>query len=134
MGYKREKKVYKLKFEDAQYDGLEVKVKSLTMGELVGFTKLLEIKNNKADSEESLDAFDQLLENFSKSLVSWNLEDEDDTPVPTTKEGLMSQDPEFIFYVIESWLEAVAGVPTPLSRPSENGKPSLVASIPMETL
>lgn len=134
MGYKVHRNIYKLRFEGAEYEGLEVRAKSVALGQFMDMMKLADLKSKKSLTEEDRAAIDSLFERFAKVLVSWNLEDDDDKPVPTTKEGLYSLDFEFALLIILAWMDAVAGVSGPLGKPSSNGSPSLEESIPMETL
>jgi hypothetical protein len=71
---------------------------------------------------------------FAKYLVEWNLENDDDTPVPATVEGLQSQDLGFVMRIVQAWLEGVQAAAPPLPQPSSSGRPSLEGSLPMEPL
>lgn len=127
MGYKRAKKVYNLVFADPDMEGLEVKARSMPLGDLMAM----------ADTIDNIDKatigdVDGMLAKFAEVLVSWNLEDDDDMPVPTTLDGLKSQDQEFVFAVVVSYINAVTGVSAPLPQTSPGGEPSLAASIPMD--
>lgn len=132
MGYKREGNIFKLRFADEEYNGLVVRAKSVSLGEFIQLAELAELKG-KVVTIDDMPKVNKLFEMFSKALVSWNLEDDDGTPVPATLEGLYSQDVEFVMAIIMSWMEAVAGVSTPLVPPSIDGVPFPVDSIPMET-
>lgn len=128
MGYKRTKKVYNLQFADPDMEGLEVKTHAMPVGELLGMADVLD-HMEKATIED----VNQLLATFSEVLVSWNLENDDDQPIPANLDGLKGQDQEFVFSIVMSYVNAVSGVPAPLDGPSPSGDPSLAASIPMET-
>ncbi|GAA1749394.1 hypothetical protein [Nonomuraea bangladeshensis] len=128
MGYKRARKVYNLQFADPEMDGLEVRARSMPLGDLM----------TMADTIDNLDKatladVDGMLATFAEVLVSWNLEDDDDRPIPATVEGLKGQDQEFVFAIVGAYVNAVSGVSDPLPQPSPGGEPSLAASIPMET-
>lgn len=75
-GYKRDKPVYQLRFADEQFDGLEVVAKSLPLGEFFALQRL------QADAANDADAAEQVVRKLSDVLVSWNLLDDDDEPVP----------------------------------------------------
>lgn len=149
MGYKRAKKIYRLKFEDPEMEGLEVDTTGASIDEFTALTDLTDLsefavdgveitKENLAQVAGAAAKVDDLFRAFAKHLVSWNLEDDgsdgDAIPVPATFEGVKSQDAEFILELIAAWMEAVGGVSGPKDRRSNGGKPSLAASIPMETL
>jgi hypothetical protein len=126
-GYKRKSKNYVLAFEDPEMDGLEVKVKSLSVGKVREF--LAKSRANEVDVDGTFD-------DFEKALLSWNLLDDDDQPVPTNREGIDGQDVDFIMAIVTAWMETITGVPDadPLDGRSNSGEPSLVASLPMVPL
>jgi len=76
------------------------------------------------------------LEEFAGSLVSWNLEREDGTPIPCTAKALFTDvDNDLALALATEWIERLGGkVDDPLPTSSPSGEPSQVASIPMETL
>ena len=126
MGYRPKKKVYVLEFEDEEYEGLEVRIRGLNTGQV------LDLDTARTDgSDEAIAAMLQLM---ADQLVEWNVEDDDGQPVPPTFEGVRSMEMGFNWAVINAWQEAVAGVSAPLDEPSTATGPSLVASIPTETL
>lgn len=125
MGYRPKRKTYVLKFEGEEYKGLEVKIRGLNTGQL------LDIDTARADGGD--EAIRAMLHLMANQLVEWNVED-DDKPVPMTFEGVCSLDLDFNWAVINAWQNAMAGVPDPLESGSTSGEPSLVASIPTETL
>lgn len=134
MGFKRPAKVYKLLFEDDDMAGLEVKARSMSTGDLLDMAPLLDMKMSNAPTADELEQVRDLLERFAEVLISWNLEDEDDEPIPATLEGLLSQDIAFVMDIVQAWADAVSGVPAPLDGRSPSGDPSLAASIPMDAL
>ena len=75
MGY--QPTVYNLVFDDL--DGLEVKAYGTSIGQVRKFTNF--------SDEASVEAAFELLDAFSKALISWNLEDPDGNPVPATARG-----------------------------------------------
>lgn len=145
MGYKRKRTVYRLKFEDPELEGLEVDTTSASLEEFVAITNLSDLSVLGADVHEltpetmamvsgAMERLDDLFAAFSKHLVAWNLEDDDDEPVPATYEGVKSQDAEFILELIAAWIEAVGGVSGPKEQRSSGGSPFPEGSLPMETL
>jgi hypothetical protein len=127
MGFKIKHKVYKLDFTGTEYDGLEVRVGGLTMGEWMEFVGL-------ADSDEPSNDTDRMLKMFAAHLKSWNLEDEDDEPVPATLDALRSVDFKMVMFIIHAWMDALADVPKGTGKGSASGETSLEASIPMTEL
>lgn len=120
MGWKAQPKTYVLRFEDPKYEGLEVKTRSLPLGDFLSY-----------DDMSATEGFEWFAE---KVLVSWNITDDNDEPVPCTRDGLFAQDLELVRDLIEAWKDAVIGVAAPLEKPSPAGEMFPVASIPMETL
>lgn len=125
MAFQRKRKVYRLIFEGTEYDGLEVRVQGLTTGE---YLELVSLTGSTESSET-----EQLLKLFATHLVAWNLQ-EDDEPVPTTFEGIKSNDLAMNMRVIDAWTDAMVKAPASTEKKSLAGDSSLVASIPMESL
>lgn len=127
MGYKRNPKIYKLKFgEDTDYAGLEVHVRGMTTGQVIA------AKTGK--DEDGKGPLESMLDLLADRIVSWNLEDENGVPVPATRDAFLNEDEDMIAAIINHWMEAAAGVPDPLPQSSPSGEPSLVESVPMEAL
>lgn len=127
MGYKRNPKIYNLKFDDTtDYPGLEVQVRTLTMGQLY---------RALSDDGGTQPNFDL----FCDRIVSWNLEDEvTGEPVPVTREALEAEDDDLISTIIKRWISEVMGVPAPLDGASNSGGTSVaestLAEIPSQSL
>lgn len=128
MGFVPKRKTYRLVFEGTEYDGLEVRMRTITTGDYLTVVRVRE-----AD-EETPELVDDMLRLLAGSLVSWNLEGEDGTPVPATLDGVMAQEFSLVMAILNAWERAVGGVPAPLDSASPSGGPSLEASIPMDTL
>lgn len=125
MGYERNPKVYHLKFQDGEYAGLEVRVRSLSM------KQLLIIRTGKGDGEK--DGTETAVEFLAKRIVDWNLTSEG-VPVPPTLDNILDEDDDFVLAIINKWTTAVSGVSDPLPESSPSGEPSQEASIPMAPL
>jgi len=127
VGCKRNPKIYKLVFdEDTDHPGLEVQVRSLSMGQLLKVW---------AGDGTSAGTFEM----FAERLISWNLEDEvTGEPVPTTREALEAEDDDLINAIIKLWIAEVMGVPAPLESGSGSGVTSpvesMLAEIPSQSL
>jgi len=126
VGYERNPKVYHLKFQDGEYAGLEVRVKSLSM------KQLLTMRAGKGDDDK--DGTERAVEYLAERIVDWNLTDQG-VPVPPTLDNILEEDDDFILAIINKWTTAVSGVPAPLPESSPSGEPSPEASaIPMVPL
>jgi hypothetical protein len=135
MGFVPKKKTYRLRFEDSDMEGLDVRAGSLTVGAMLDLSRLADTARDNPDEA------DRMFGEFARALITWNVEvdaaDDDGVsrqPVPPTLEGIRSLDVDFALAVIKAWLEAVSGVPDPLAGRSNSGQPSPEASIPMEPL
>jgi hypothetical protein len=136
MGFTYNRTLYKLKFADADLEGLEVTARGTTINGLLKFVNLgAELDGLDADHMDPAELSQKLpamFSPFAKVLVSWNLEDEDGTPVPATLEGLMDQEVPFVARVIEAYVTGIAQAPPPLPKSSGDGATTdLEASIPM---
>lgn len=127
MAFQRKRKVYKLDFAETEYEGLEVRVRGLTTGEY------LEIVTLSGATTEGGSETEKLLKLFSSHLASWNLE-EDGIPVGTTFEGVKSNDLAMNMFIIDAWTNAMTAPSPDTEKKLLTGDPSLVASIPTESL
>ncbi len=140
MGYKRQRKIHVLRFAEdtGDLEGLEVRVYSLSVGQLLDMSRLTDAANRSTEDSE------RLFTDFAAALISWNLEDEaglDDegvsnepVPVPATLDGVRSCDLDFILRIVKAWMDAIAKVPDPLTSPSGSGPRFPEGSLPMEPL
>ena len=112
MGYKRQIKVFKLKFEDPEMDGLVVRVRSVKLGKLMKLVRAMDLDTEKMTAED-LNLIDDVFQTFAGAIVDWNLEDEKDQPVPTTLEGIYEQELDFVMEIVAAWVDALTGVECP---------------------
>lgn len=134
MGYRRERRIIRLVFEDEELAGLEVRARSVSLGRMLD---LLDLADRA--KEQDRQAIEHIFRMFADALESWNLEDENDTPVPLTYEGLLGQDTDFVMDLVLAWKDGVAGIRVPLDQPSSDGSASQTTAgaellIPMEPL
>lgn len=131
MTYKVATQTFKLKFDDGQYDGLEVKAKSCSTGDFLRIAKLAETFDPK---ERDFEQVNELFELFSGCLVAWNVED-DNGLVPPSLAGLLTLDLGMVLHLITSWMDAVAGVSGPKGDSSKNGQQTIPdLNLPRESL
>jgi len=130
MGFRKQRTVYRLRFEDESLDGLEVTAKSLPLKDFLSINKMsVQAENDAAKQAEQSEL---MLKKFADALINWNLEDEDGKPVPATFTGLLGQEMGFVTQIIQAWMEAVAGVPKASSTGLNGGEIYPEQSIPME--
>lgn len=132
MGFKAKKKLYRLTWApDTDLSGLEVVMTSVSMGTLLRLTEMSERADEIVKDRAS---FREVVEIFAGAMLSWNLEDDFDQPIPVTVDGVMTQDPDLIMSIITQWTKAIAGVPDPLGGGSTSGVPSPAGPPPMEAV
>lgn len=126
-GFRREKPLYRLRFEDDELQGLEVMAKSVPLREFIEQAKL-----EQRAKEGDPDAFEGILRHMAGVLVSWNLEDEEGNEIPCTYDGLLTQDLGFVIDISQAYQQAVAGVPKSSLNGSNGGGTFPERSIQME--
>jgi hypothetical protein len=132
MGYVPQRRTFKLRFEDEDMQGLQVRARSVPLGTFLDLVKLLDVADTKSVNREDARKVDQLFKGFAKALVDWNLEEPEGVPVPATFEGLKSQDIDFSLHIVRAWIGALTQVPDFLANGSSGGGRSLELSMPME--
>lgn len=126
MGYRRVPVIHTL--DDIEGErGLVVRVKSVSFGKVRRLLKLMD------DDTGDQNVMDEISSQLASSLVSWNLEDEDG-PVPATREAIEEQDFELVMKIVNSWLTQVTGVSDDLGKDSPNGQRFPGQPVTMEAL
>lgn len=124
MGYRPKRKIYNLDFTGTDYEGLEVKLRGMTVGEE------LELDDLRGKDDFGRKVFEMT----TRLLVEWNVEDDQGVPVPCTFEGVCTQDAGMVMAILDALQTANSGVSDPLPQSSPSGELSPVASIPTEPL
>ena len=133
MGYTPKRRVFRLLFEDEEYDGLVVKVRSTSVGRLLEFMGFLAMDTDELTPAD-VEKITGLFEAFAEVLVEWNVQEEDGQAVPATLDGVRTQDAPFVMAIMRVWFQAVTTAPAPLPATSSDGAPSAVPPLPMEPL
>lgn len=129
MAFQRKRKIYILDFADTELDGLEVKVRPMSMGDALTLQELSDTEGlSPADRAKKIR---ELIAHFAQAVVSWDLVDEDGNPVPASAEGLGALTEAEVLAVIRAYQDATTAVPVPLGGRSTDGA---LASLPVETL
>jgi len=120
VSYKRERRTYIMEFADPEYEGLEIRVRSIPIREL---THLMSLNPDAEDAAERASSIDKLLSAFAEALVSWNMTDENDQPIPATLEYIESEDADFVMTCIAQWMKVMTTVDdaSPLDSNSQPG-------------
>lgn len=129
MGFKINRTVYNLTFgEGTALDGAKVTARAVSTG------AFLDVAGLASEAEENPAAATKLFEQFADALETWDLEEEDGTPIPANLDGLRSLEFGTSIAVIKAWMSAMGDVSGPLERPSTSTANSRVASLTMEAL
>lgn len=129
MGFKTKPKSYLIKFDEGhEFHGAEARLSGMTYGEWEEATG--------ADGSEGDAKAADSVKRFADHLTSWNLEDAQGNPLPTTLEAIRTVDKDLIAALNNAWINSLIGVhdADPLPETSPSGGPSLVESVPMEAL
>lgn len=126
MGFKR-KNSFTLDFDGTEFEGLVVVCRPPSIAALAHGAAMQGV-------EVTAEEFKTMLGYFAEGLVSWNYEDDNDQPIPATREELLKVDQEMGVAIVDAWMTAVTGVSAPLGESSPGGDPSVEALLPMEPL
>lgn len=150
MGFKRG--TYLLTFDDPRLEGLEIRARGASVAEVTTVMGLAYLADKDVTREDmaELDILFRLFagcpqlctwehedragQHYASKIISWNLEDDDDTPVTPSYEQLVSEEMAFQVSTVMTWLDAVIGTPGELGKDLSSGGPSAEESIPMEML
>ena len=104
-GFRLPEKTARINFEGTDYDGAEIRVLlSVTFAQFIALRESAQGE----DQETMARLFGQNV------LMDWNLEDVDGQPIPADGDGMLAIPLELTNLVVQHWVEAVAGVPSPL--------------------
>jgi hypothetical protein len=118
MGFRPEPTIYKLSFSGTALDGLTVRASCCSMRE---YNEMILDAVGTSDGSVA-DKNARLVQIFSKHLVEWDLEDpRTGETVPTTVEGIESQESAMMNQIISAWQIALVSVPPNLKVPSSDG-------------
>jgi len=132
-GFRRERKIYKLRFADPELGGLIVRMRPAPVRAILNATKLAGFASDPGSIDtEGLDALASMFRDFADALVDWNLLDNGGEPVPATFDGVCGEDAEFIFRLFAVWTEKSSGVSQNLDQTSNGGGSLDLALIPVE--
>lgn len=105
-GFVVERKVFRVVF-DGDLEGLWMTVRSSSVAAYKRIARLASHEAGHPPTDADLAAMDDLYEAFAAVLVDWNLEEPANHKVPTTAEGVYSQEPALVNALVLGWLEAV---------------------------
>lgn len=148
-GYRRKVKQLRLTFEGSALDGLVVLMRSVPVATILDLGELADLATDF--TPEGLKNMGKIFDVVAGALISWNMEEElcdahgapecEDCPegapttvrpVPADLDGIRTMDLDEALLLVQQWTQAAAGVSGPLGSGSGDGRPSAVASLPME--
>lgn len=127
MGHRKVPTIYTIT-DVKGLEGAVIRLKSIKVGKL---RRLLAALESDADFSTVMTPIFTMV---AEALVSWDLEDENGTPLPATLEGIEELELADIMGIISAWTERMTGVDPDLGKDSPSGEPSLELSGLMEAL
>jgi hypothetical protein len=129
MGFKRSALLLEWP-EDSEFSGLEIRMKRMSIRQLMRIEGLSDLRNSDKPAEVSA-AMTEMLDAAAKGLLSWNYESEQqqddgstiDVPVPATRDGLAEMDIDLFMQMVKAWTKAAAAVPLGSPPSSPTGEP-----------
>lgn len=128
MGF--QKKRYKLTWPEGDaLHGLEVSIGGLSIGDL----EVMAALRGEAEGAATFERIMPMLEIFTRSLVSWNYEDENGQGIGTSLAEIKEKaDARDVIPVILAWVSEVGDIPAPLPVTSNSGQSFPVELPPMD--
>lgn len=138
MGFEVPRTVLDLAFQDPALNGLEVKMYVPSLGEARHLTTVARSINSALAAEGNLSQEQEqqvlsMYEAVAGHMKSWNAT-RGGVPVPTTMEGLETQETTFLNKIFQAWLAASNGVDAPLEGASPSTPLPDLASVLMEPI
>ena len=115
MGHKRVPTIYTLDKIEGQ-EGLIIRLKGLRVGKLRRLVAIME-----SEERGMTEVLGELTDLLTESAVSWNLEEEDGTPVEFDREGVEELELAQLMSLVGAWIDAMTGVSEELGKDSTSG-------------
>lgn len=135
MGYVPKQTSVKVDFAGTGLEGLEISLRSMTVGAIKDLGRLMAEVDAKKDADD-ITFFDDVVGAFAGMIRCWNVEDDAGNPVEPTAGNIAGFD--FVFFVLPAFqacAKALNGVDEGLGKGSRNGLPSAAGlGLPMEVL
>lgn len=119
MGFRPQKTEYNLHFEDKALAELELKVTACSVNE---FNEIM--SGADAVGQDAINGANKLLAKFAENIVSWNMENDDGSPMAISAESLGALEQPLVIRLIAAWQAAMVTVPNQLRPRSSSGAPS----------
>lgn len=121
MGHKRQRKTLSLRFEDEP--GLEILARSVSVRK---FLWVMEQADKMTAGQLTQQAIEELFGWFAERIISWNLVDDEDQPVPVSADYLIDEDVDWVIKVFMGWVSGITKVmrlPLEVTAPEPDGTP-----------
>jgi hypothetical protein len=132
MGYKPKRTTYRLRFTDDELDGLVIDAKGASTGQMLFLQRLGAQISGQEGSRVDPELLETVVDQLAAGIVDWNVEDDDDQPIPPTKENIFALEPVLLIRILQAWAQALAGVSDDLGKDSTSGESFPEESLPME--
>ena len=134
MGHKRQRKTLSLRFEDEP--DLEILARSCSVRRFLWALRVADKMSAGSLPQEEVEEFAHW---FAGRIISWNLDDDDDQPIPVSADYLLDEDIDWAAKVVMGWVSGILqvfNIPlglANLARAAQAGAPPdpVEASIPM---
>lgn len=139
MGFKRKRPTVTLKFADPDWEGFVVEMRRMSIEDSFLFGDLRQWEADLLAGRIPKSEVDKQLHTMhgavADAVISWNLEDDADNPIPVSVAAIRAEDPDFFWTLVRAWILAMdIQVSDDTKAPSSGGKPPEALSIPMEAL
>lgn len=110
-------------------DGLHARLTSIKFGKVRQLIALMD------EDEKDVEVMDEISGLLAKSLISWDLLEEDGkTPVPTTLEAIDDLEFDEVIEIVNKWLDQMTGPSDDLGKDSPSGATFPGRPLTMEAL
>lgn len=121
-------RIIDLSFTEGPNEGLNVRIKSIKFGKVRRMIALMD------DDEKDVEVMDEISTLLADSLVSWDLQEEDGSPVPTTLEAIDDLEFAEVIDLVNKWLDHMTGPSDELGKGSPSGASFPGRPLTMEAL
>lgn len=128
MGYKKTPTIYTIDKIDGA-EGLTVRLKGLKVGKLRKLIRILE-----ADERALADILDEMFDLVTEAAVSWDLTDEDDSPIEFDRAGIEELELSQLFSLLGAWMDKMTSPGDDLGKDSTSGESFPGLPLTMEAL
>ena len=125
-GYRKEPTEYILNFEAPEFNGLEIRARSVSLREL------FELQELQEKSATDVTSAREVIMKMASVITGWNIEDDDGNPIPATYDALAEYEMAFVMAIFNAWMQSMSTVPKPQDGNSSGTATSLELSLPMD--